>query len=239
MTDEKRKTKWAVPVGKRQILNGKGQKIFIREILPFGGHGGGGIETGAMQEITISDVEVFASNMMKVQTEEEDYYMYNYSFPNKSLMIPARAEWIDLDTPQIPLIGERITLARRCKQNNFKGEVFHTNPVLSIEVLNEKMVIAWCKDKEVGQDMGYVLNVKDANPAPKCNAYWLWNIGCQRPNQREDMCYITIDIEGDIFSADIGFTPKSAQALGDATLFEGEDGNFYIAKLPISSCWKK
>lgn len=236
MTDEKRKTKWAILVGKEGRLS-KGEKVMIRVITPYGGHVAGW-EAEDIQTITVSEVTEMAPNMVKVQSEEsaeEDYYIYNYSFPNKSFCSPETVGWREVDAPAMPLIGEHMTFTRR---RNLKDEVLHTNPVLKIDVLSTKRIIAWCKDKEIGHDIGYIMSVREAKSAPTGNFFWLWNIGIQRPNQ-EERCNVTMFLNGELFTDDINFVPKSAEALGDATLFEGVDGNFYIAQNPIASCWRE
>lgn len=236
MTNEERKTKWAVLISKRERL-AKGEEVMIRVITSYGGHIAG-LEEEDIQTITVSDITEIAPNMVKVQSEESaevDYYIYNYSFPNKSLCSPETVGWREVDAPAMPLIGEHMTFTRRRK---FKDEVLHTNPVLNIDVLSTRKIIAWCKDKEIGHDIGYIMSVKDAKPVPKGNFFWLWSIGIQRPNQ-EDLCKVTMFLNGELFTDDINFVPKSAKALGDSTLFEGEDGNFYITHNPITSCWKE
>lgn len=237
MVQEKRKTKWAVLWNKKGDLK-EGEEILIQEISPFGGHGGGGIEK-VVKLITVVKAEEVAPNMTRVQTKLEDYYIYNYSFPQQNICFPVREGWHRFDSPEMPGIGERMTLARSCKANHFKEELTMTNPVIRIEVITSKHIIAWCKDKSIGDDIGYVINVNNADPAPKGNFYWLWSVGHEITKGEEGICNVTVEIAKELYTSDIKLLPKNATEIGNATLFEGEDGNFYITQYPITSCWKK
>lgn len=237
MAEEKRKTKWAVNWSNKEYFK-KGEEIIIQEISPFGGHGGGGIEK-EVKLITVVKEEVVAPNMTRVQTELEDYYIYNYSFHQQNICFPVREGWHRFDSPEMPVIGERMTLTRSRKENYFKEELTTTNPVIRTEIITSKHIIAWCKDKSIGNDIGYVINVSNANPAPKGNFYWLWSVGHKLPKGEEVRCNVTVEIAKELYTSGINLLPKNATEIGNATLFEGEDGNFYITQYPITLCWKE
>lgn len=230
MAEERRKTKWAIPWSSREYIK-EGHKILVRVITSLGAY-------GDIEDIKALKVEKVAPNMLRIQTETEDYYIYDYSFPKKDIGFPKSEGWRYIDSPKMPELGERMTFIRNCEDSDFKEETISTNPILKIDVISPKNIIVWCKEKILGKDVGYIIEVEEAKPAPKGNYYW---IGSSEPPclRKKGIWKLTIEFGNLPHTSSIDFIPRNVTELGDAALIEDENGVFYIAHIPISSCWKE
>lgn len=232
MKNEKKKQKWAVLLDSCERLS-KGNKVRVREIIPYSFHGGSCLEN-EVTNITIFAVKEVSANMLLVHADKADYYMYNYCLSKNNLCFPSNEKWY---TDDVIKTGEPICFTRTIQQNNFKEECFTTNPVFKIDVIYQGLVIAWCKDRVKGDDIGYVVNTSHPTEATCGQYYWLWNTTILSPGEKTD-AKITIDLAGEYVSHYIEFTPKSAKPIGaDWSLIEGDDGNFYIRTLSMDYGW--
>lgn len=230
MAEEKRKTKWAIPWSNREYIK-EGNKILLKEISSLGTY-------GEIVDVKAIKIEHIAPNMLQVQTELEDYYIYDDSFLKGNIGFPAREGWRYIDSDRMPDIGERMNFARECENSDLKKETIFTNPVYKIDVISPRHIIAWCKEKMLGKDVGYVIEVREAKPAPKGNYYWIGSIENPCP-RKKGIWKLTMEFEHLPNTTSIDFVPKNVKEIGDATLIEDENGVFYIAHIPICSCWKE
>lgn len=230
MNNENRK-EWAI------LLSGnlaKGETIVIQIVRPCGGHGGGYLDRET-ETIKVSNVKELKPNMLLVQTEDMDYYMYNYKLYGQNL------SYIDGDNgwsiEEKPKIGEDC-LFSRLEKKGCRAEGFLTNnPVFKIDVIHARLAIAWCKD-EMGEDVGYVIKSKTFKDAPTGNYYWIWNLEAQKAGKKT-IGYITVDFAGKGVTSFVSFVPQRATAIGNWTILEAEDGNFYIWQVPIEIGWEE
>ena len=234
MKNEKKKTRWAVLLDSFDRLS-KGNEVRIREVLPHSWHGGSNLETEDVR-IKVFAVKEVAPNMLLVHADKADYYMYNYRLSEHNLCFPSKWNWRACKPVKM---GEQICFTRKIQQNGFREESFMTNPVFKIDVIYQGLLIAWCKDREKGNDIGYVIDeiVVYSTGATCGQHYWVWNMPIQSLNEKTTAS-ITVDLGGEYISKSVEFTPRSAKSIGnDWTLLEGDDGNFYIWTTSMDYGW--
>lgn len=102
------------------------------------------------------------------------------------------------------------------------------------------MWIAWCKDRELGNDIGYVIEMTDSQNAPKGNYFWAWNVDISALEE-EGNARICVDLLGEKASVNGMLIAKNITAFGNWSLIEGDDGNFYICQVlfeDVKNCLK-
>ena len=118
MNNENRK-EWAVLPDDCAKL-AKGEEITIGVVYSRAGHGGGYLETKS-EKIKVSKIKELAPNMLIVQANETDYYMYNYNLSGLNVVFPTDKHW-SIDTEL--KIGKQIRFTRSIKRNGFEEKTF-------------------------------------------------------------------------------------------------------------------
>lgn len=224
MKGETRETKWAVLLSHEKELS-KGNNIMIKDVEPYALHGGSYLETGSSKFVTISDVKKIAPNMLLVETDDADYYMYCYNLSDKKLRVSA--EECGRLLSGYPKIGKKLRFERESTVNS----------VFKIDAIYKGLQIAWCKD-ESEEDIGYIIDIDKTGDSIIGNYHWLWSTSVITAG-RECDAKITVDLAGKHITKHICFVPKSATPIGENTLIEGEDGNYYIRMFPMDRCWRE
>lgn len=230
MNNENRK-EWAI------LLSGnlaKGETIVIQIVRPCGGHGGGYLDREA-ETIKVSNVKELKPNMLLVQTDDMDYYMYNYKLYGQKLSyIDGNNGWSIEEKPEI---GRKCVFTRRSKNKNSREEIRESpNSIFKIDVMHPNLAIAWCKDG-VGEDIGYVIRTETFPDAPTGNYYWIWNLEALKAGEKA-IGEIIVGLSKKGVKSFVSFVPKKATAIGDWTIIEAEDGNFYIWQVPMEIGWE-
>lgn len=232
MNNENRKKEWAVLISEKIT---EGETIVVELLRPCGMHGGSYLEK-EVKSIEVLAVKEIAPNMVLAETEETDYYVYQYNLYAKKLShMDGSNGWTIEEKPKI---GEKCLFTRRVEKNGYREGSFTTpNPIFEIQVIHSSIAIAWCKD-EMGEDIGYVIRTESFPDAPKGNYYWIWELEAQKAGKKSSGCII-VDLDGKRNTSFITFVPKKATAIGDWTVFEAEDGNFYICQVPMEIGWEE
>lgn len=235
MKNENRRQKWAVLLDDAERLS-KGEKITIEEVFSRAGHGGGYLET-KIKTIEVSGVKEAAPNMLIVQAGDTDYYMYNYNLSRCNVVFPTDKHW-SIDTEL--QIGKQIRFTRSIKRNGFEEECRMSNPVFKMQVIHPNMLIAWCKDRELGDDIGYCIGngfgATCSEEAPTGNCFWLWDVENPVCGHKTN-AKICVDLAGKKASAYVTFVPKRGMRMGEWTLIAAKDGNCYIWQYPFDREW--